>query len=161
MSEPLGSSSDIAQCPASAGMHICQLRCFLHYHVPLPRPTMSHHYVPSSRFDLHIHAIPLLHVKPSISLLPPLLAKPLSMLITLIRLLRHIRTLNGSNSSTLEQPNCPPTALYPTSPRSRVSTLTSKPFISPMCLLIVQEFLRPTQSTGAHPPNLHILPCVM
>ena len=121
MSEPLGSSSDIAQCPASAGMHICQLRCFLHYHVPLPRPTMSHHYVPSSRFDLHIHAIPLLHVKPSISLLPPLLAKPLSMLITLIRLLRHIRTLNGSNFSTLEQPNSPPTALYPTSPCSRVS----------------------------------------
>ena len=155
MSEPFGSSSDIAQCPAAAGRHIRQLRCFLH------------HLVPSSRFDLHIHAIsplhakpssrpiPLLHAKPSISLLPLLLAKPSisllpllhvkpsSRLITLIRLLRHIRTLNGSNSSTLEQPNCPPTALYPTSPRSRVSTLTSKPTISPMCLLVVQDFRRP------------------
>ena len=119
MSEPFGSSSDIAQCPAAAGRHIRQLRCFLH------------HLVPSSRFDLHIHAISPLH------------AKPLSRLITLIRLLRHIRTLNGSNSSTLEHPNCPPTALYPTSPRSRVSTQTSKPTISPMCLLIVQDFLRP------------------
>ena len=125
MSEPFGLSSDIAQCPAAAGRHIRQLRCFLH------------HLVPSSLFDLHIHAI------------SPLLAKPLSRLITLIRLLRHIRTLNGSNSSTLEHPNYPPTALYPTSPRSRVSTQTSKPTISPMCLLIVQDFLRPNQSTAA------------
>ena len=121
MSEPFGSSSDIAQCPAAAGRHIRQLRCFLH------------HLVPSSRLDLHIHAISPLHAKPSSNLLPLLLAKPLSIpiplllakplskLITLIRLLRHIRTLNGSNSSTLEHPNCPPTALYPTSPCSRVS----------------------------------------
>ena len=42
MSEPFGLSSDIAQCPAAAGRHIRQLRCFLH------------HLVPSSRSDLHI-----------------------------------------------------------------------------------------------------------
>ena len=137
MSEPFGSSSDIAQCPAAAGRHIRQLRCFLH------------HLVPSSLFDLHIHAISPLHAKPSSRPIPLLHAKPSSRLITLIRLLRHIRTLNGSNSSTLEHPNCPPTALYPTSPRSRVSTQTSKPTISPMCLLIVQDFLRPNQSTAA------------
>lgn len=60
MSEPFGSSSDIAQCPAAAGRHIRQLRCFLH------------HLVPSSLFDLHIHAISPLHAKPSnIHLTPP------------------------------------------------------------------------------------------
>ena len=146
MSEPFGSSSDIAQCPAAAGRHIRQLRCFLH------------HLVPSSRFDLHIHAISPLHAKPSSIPIPLLLAKPLSSPITLIRLLRHIWTLNGSNSSTLEQPNIPPTALYPTSPRSRVSTQTSKPTISPMCLLVVQNFLRPNQSTSSVPTTrlLHL-----
>ena len=106
---------------------------------PPPCSIMSHQYVPSSRFDLHIHAISLLLAKPSNRPIPPLLAKPLSKLTTLRHLLRHIRTLNGSNSSTLEQPNIPPIALYSTSPRSRVSTQTSKPTISPMCLLIVQD----------------------
>ena len=97
MSEPFGLSSDIAQCPAAAGRHIRQLRCFLH------------HLVPSSRSDLHIYAISLL------------LAKPLSKRTTLRHLLHHIWMLNGSHLRTLEHPNRPPATLKPTSPRSRVS----------------------------------------
>lgn len=139
-----------------------------HYLVPPCHTTMSHHLVSTFTFTLSRPStrnprisISLLHAKPSSRPIPPLLAKPLSKLIALRRLLCHIRMLNGSYLRTLEHPNCPPTTLYPTSPRSRVSTQTSKPTISPMCLLIVQDFLRPNQSTAAHPPNRHILPCVM